>query len=394
MSTHHQHLNQSETKPPLPPSHPRPPRPRRSPCPSTHAFAQHTLPIPFILHFCITASVILVFTLTFHATLPSRFIVGISTVFAVIVTAYGVARYILWWRDGVRSGDLEPGVPDPAGRTVPVPGPDTGSGSAGSGSVTKETAETGETTKPRYPNSRINRLLSRMKRPVRRLYKITRPTSFQQFRQRLSNWNNRPDPKTKTWTREVQTRNGPAVAGGVGRSRRRQRGANVRAASRRRPYWTDGRIAAAERQLHQQSQGMRGEETGNETELELTTDRRLFSWEGADADGDENGGAGDGAEGVNQAVQRPEEPVQEQEQQHEQQQQHEQGKYQYEDSTPSTHAHTQVRYTFTAHPTIEIHSASELDVSSVVNATRYECGNDIAQEEESTARLGDTRKRA
>ena len=156
-----------------------------------------------------TASVVIVYNLKFHAPLSNRFIVGITTVFALIAiaTAYGVARYILWYRTQDGNADLEKGIPDPVSRSEPVSGTDSWSGFIGAGAgaefFTRETEEVRETMMPRYPSTRLNRILSRIKRRKRRLHKMARPSSWQQFQKRLSDWNRRPRPETghKTRTR-------------------------------------------------------------------------------------------------------------------------------------------------------------------------------------------------
>jgi len=140
--------------------------------------------------------VAIVYNLKFYAPLSNRFIVGITTVFALIATAYGVARYILWYRTQDGNADLEKGVPGSVSRSDSV------SGGVGAGAefFTRETEEVQETMMPRYHNTRLNRISSRIRRRKRRLHKLARPSSWQQFQKRLSDWIRRPHPNAKTKT--------------------------------------------------------------------------------------------------------------------------------------------------------------------------------------------------
>ena len=179
--------------------------------------------------------------------------------------------------------DLEKRIPESVSRSEPVPGLDSRSGGVGAGAefFTRETGEVQETVKPTYPNTRLNRILSRIKRRKRRLHKMARPSSWQQFQTRLSDWNRRPHPKTKSKNsrQDEQMRNTHAMGrtGEIGQS-----GATgPRATSRGRAGWTDAQIAAAEKQLYEDSQPQ-CQEPEDEAGIEMETGRKPFSWEKSD----------------------------------------------------------------------------------------------------------------
>lgn len=374
-----------------------------------------------------SASVIIVYTLTFHKPLSNRFIVGIMTVFALIATSYGVARYILWHRSRDRNVDLEKGVPGSVSRSEPVSGLGSGSGGVGAGaeSFTREIEEVQGTTKPRYPNTRLNRILSRIKRRKRRLHKMARPSSWQQFQKRLSDWNRRPHPKTKTKTsrHDDQMRNTHAI----GRTDEiSQSGAtSSRAPSRGRPGWTDAQIAAAEKQLYEDSQTRR-QEPEDEADIEMETGRKPFSWENT-------GGVQISRDGGEDAVQYHERDEDEHEQRYEYRQHYQQNQYHHQQHdqlehdhqhhyeqnqhqypgqrqtpTPLNHAQPHERYTPAEPaapaqpaqpvlPTFEIHSAPEPDISSSGHSKPYEYEHSnifaAGTEKGFTPRMGDMQRK-